>query len=260
MTTHKVKQKVKEKYAKIAEGKLSDCCDEESSPSESSFRTNTMAGEYPASELREIPEEANLGLGCGTPTALLDLQEGHTVLDLGSGGGIDVFLAAGKVGPTGRAIGIDMTSEMIEKARGNARKAKIRNVEFLLGEIEDLPVEEESMDRVISNCVINLVPNKKKVFREIYRVLKVGGSFVVSDIVTSGEIPDAIRQDMELWAGCVAGAVKKQTYLDIIAECGFENISILSEKMYDYGRTESYGLLSITVRGQKRSRKKLHGR
>ena len=144
-----------------------------------------------------------------------------------------------------------MTMEMIEKARANARKVNATTVEFRLGEIENLPVETGSVDRVISNCVINLVPDKEKAFREIYRVLKPAGSFVVSDIVSIGGIPEAIKQDMELWAGCVAGALKKEEYMEIIRRSGFENVSILSEKMYDYGRNDSYALASVTIRGEK---------
>jgi len=247
-----IKEKVKERYVKIAEGTIKSCCAGESSPTESCYTTDTMAQDYSAEDLKGVPDDANLGLGCGTPVAFLDLREGDTVLDLGSGGGIDVFIAAKKVGPTGRAIGVDMTEEMISKARENAQKAGIGNAEFRLGEIENLPVESDSVDRVISNCVINLVPDKERAFREIFRVLKPGGSFVVSDIVSIGEIPETIKRDMELWAGCVAGALKKEDYLNIIERCGFESVSVLSEKRYDYLRSDTYALSSITVRGQKK--------
>jgi ubiquinone/menaquinone biosynthesis C-methylase UbiE len=252
VTSDPVKQKVRERYAKIAEGKIKSCCDESTTPCESTYTTDTMAQQYASTDLEGIPAGTDLGLGCGTPVAFLDLKEGDTVLDLGSGAGIDLFIAAKKVGPTGRVIGVDMTVEMIGKAGENARKIQATNVEFRLGEIENLPIESESIDRVISNCVINLVPDKEKVFREIYRVLKPGGSFVVSDIVSIGDIPAEIKRDMELWAGCVAGALEKSTYLDIIRRCGFDEPSILSEKAYDYLRTERYALESVTVRGVKR--------
>ena len=252
MNLDPVKDKVRERYSKIAEGEIKNCCDDTTNSCESVSITDTMTEKYSAADLEGIPEEANLGLGCGTPTAFVDLHEGETVLDLGSGAGIDVFIAAKRVGPTGRAIGVDMTTEMIKKARENARKVKLDNVEFRLGEIENLPVEHGTIDRVISNCVINLVPNKEKAFREIYRVLKAGGSFVVSDIVSIGEIPEAIRQDLELWAGCVAGAIRKEEYLSTIKQSGFENISVLSEKTYDYMKTGSYALASVTVRGEKK--------
>ncbi len=255
MSSDQVKEKVKERYAKIAEGKISSCCGESATPSEDTYTTDTMAEKYAVGDVEGIPEEANLGLGCGTPTAFLDLREGETVLDLGSGGGIDVFIAAKKVGPRGRAFGVDMTPEMIQKAQENARRTNFTNVEFRLGEIENLPIETESIDRVISNCVINLVPDKSKAFKEIHRVLREGGSFVVSDIVAIGEIPDDMKRDMELWAGCVAGALKKEDYLGTIKECGFENVSILSEKTYDYLRTDRYALASITIRGEKKGTK-----
>ena len=251
MTNDPVKEKVKERYKKIAEGKIKSCCDDDTALVELTYTTDTMAQQYAVGDLEGLPVESNLGLGCGTPVAFLDLKEGDTVLDLGSGAGIDVFIAAKKVGPTGRAIGVDMTMEMIEKARANARKVNATTVEFRLGEIENLPVESGSVDRIISNCVINLVPDKEKAFREIYRVLKPGGSFVVSDIVSIGGIPEAIKQDMELWAGCVAGALKKEEYMEIIRRSGFENVSILSEKMYDYGRNDRYALASVTIRGEK---------
>lgn len=252
MTSDPVKEKVIERYAKIAEGKIKNCCGENATPCESTYTTDTMAQQYSSTDMEGIPAGTDLGLGCGTPVAFLDLKEGDVVLDLGSGAGIDVFIAAKKVGLTGQVIGVDMTAEMIGKARENARKIQAANVEFRLGEIENLPVESESIDRVISNCVINLVPDKEKAFREIHRVLKPGGSFVVSDIVSIGEIPEAIKRDMELWAGCVAGALPKETYLEIIKRCGFATPSILSEKVYENHRTESYGLASVTVRGVKR--------
>jgi arsenite methyltransferase len=251
MNSNQVKEKVKERYTKIAEGTIKSCCDSTTS-CESTYTTDTMAQSYSASDLQGTPEGSNLGLGCGTPVSFLDLHEGNTILDLGSGAGIDAFIAARKVGPTGRVIGVDMTPQMIEKAQENARKIAAENVEFRLGEIENLPVETGSIDWVISNCVINLVPDKGRVFREIHRVLRPGGSFVVSDIVSIGEIPEAVKRDMELWAGCVAGALKKELYLEIIERCGFEKIKILSERAYDYLRTQEYSLASITVSARKK--------
>ena len=154
-----------------------------------------------------IIEAADLGLGCGTPGAFADLEKGMTVLDLGSGAGIDVFLAAQEVGPLGKAIGLDMTDEMIKRANANRQKLGILNTEFRKGEIEDMPIESNSVDRILSNCVINLVPDKRKAFSEMYRVLKKGGKFTISDIVSIGEIPESVRSDMQLWAGCVSGAI-----------------------------------------------------
>lgn len=218
-----------------------------------SYTTDTMAQQYSKDDIEGIPDEANLGLGCGTPAGFAELKEGHTVLDLGSGAGIDVFIVAKKIGPKGLAIGVDMTEEMIQKAKTSAAKLNITNVDFRLGEIENLPIESNSVDRVISNCVINLVPDKRKVFQEIYRVLKPGGKFIVSDIVGLGEIPEKIKKDMELWAGYVAGAIKKENYLSIIQESGFQNIQILSEKEYNYLKTKDYAMASVTISAEKRS-------
>ena len=180
-----------------------------------------------------MPEDAFMGLGCGNPTALADLKEGETVLDLGSGGGIDVFLAAVKVGLSGKAIGVDMTPKMVELATRNAQAGGFANVEFRLGEIEDLPVEDNSVDAIISNCVINLSPDKLRVFKEAYRVLKPGGRIMVSDIVTDGELPEEVRQDPEAWAGCIAGAMDRGDYLEAIRRAGFERVEVVGEQAYD---------------------------
>ena len=168
-----------------------------------------------------IPEGANLGLGCGNPVALASLRPGETVLDLGSGGGIDCFLAARKVGPEGRVIGVDMTAEMIHLARENAQKSGLKNVEFRLGEIENLPLEDGSVDAVISNCVINLSTDKERVFREIYRVLKPGGRMMVSDIVLDGELPAKVKDSVAAYTGCIGGALKRDDYLAAIVKAGF---------------------------------------
>lgn len=182
---------------------------------------------YERSDLQAIPAEADLGLGCGNPTALAGLQAGETVLDLGSGGGIDCFLAARRVGPAGRVIGVDMTAEMIDRSRAAARQGGFQNVEFRLGEIENLPVADASVDAVISNCVINLSPDKGRVFREAFRALKAGGRLLVSDIVLTGELPAGAREDAELWAACVSGALPEQQYLSLIREAGFTEVGVV---------------------------------
>jgi len=171
-------------------------------------------------------------LGCGNPTALAQLQPGETVLDLGSGGGIDVLLSARRVGPTGKVYGLDMTDEMLALARDNQRKAGVANVEFLKGEIEHIPLPDNSVDVIISNCVINLSGNKDRVLREAYRVLKPGGRFAVSDVVTRGEIPAKIRQDVLLWVGCIAGALRDSDYVVKLTGAGFENINIEPTRIY----------------------------
>jgi len=182
---------------------------------------------YQAPDVGELPEEVtSLSLGCGDPVTLASLQPGQVVLDLGSGGGIDCFLAAKRVGATGRVIGVDMTSEMLEKARLNKEKLGVANVEFRLGEIEHLPVPDSNVDVVISNCVINLSPDKKQVFREAYRVLKPGGRLAVSDIVTDGPLPAIVQKSLAAWAGCVAGALKIEDYISAIEEAGFMDVEL----------------------------------
>jgi len=171
-------------------------------------------------------------LGCGNPVALANLREGETVLDLGSGGGIDVFLASKKVGKSGKVIGVDMTKEMLERAKASALKNGYSNVEFRLGEIESLPIEDETVDTIISNCVINLSPDKLKVFKEAFRVLKPNGKLMVSDIVTNGELPEDVRKSFDAWAGCIAGALEKNEYLHTIKKAGFISVKIISEKTY----------------------------
>lgn len=234
MDDKKIKKIVKEGYAKIAKQE-STCCE----PITSSCCENTLSADdisknigYTESEIAEVPDGANLGLGCGNPTAIALLNEGETVLDLGSGAGFDCFLAAKKVGKKGSVIGVDMTPEMIEKARLNAKKGHYSNVEFRLGEIEKLPVDDNSVDVIISNCVINLSPNKKQVFNEAFRVLKTGGRLVISDIVILKKLPDYIYNSLEAYVGCVSGALMKDKYINIIKESGFKDINITDETIF----------------------------
>ncbi|MCW4030794.1 MAG: arsenite methyltransferase [Candidatus Bathyarchaeota archaeon] len=231
MKKQKIKEYVKKSYGKIAQtGEASrPCCGCGCGPS--CTDTSLLIG-YSKNELSNIPAASNMGLGCGNPTALASLKQGETVLDLGSGGGIDAFLAAKKVGEAGRVIGVDMTKEMIQKARLTAQKNGYKNVEFRLGEIEDLPVDDNSIDVIISNCVINLSPNKKKVFQEAYRVLKPNGRMLISDIVTEGELPEQIQKSISAWAGCVAGAQERKQYLKTIGDSGFKEINIVSESTF----------------------------
>ncbi|MDY0087427.1 MAG: arsenite methyltransferase [Coriobacteriia bacterium] len=190
---------------------------------------------YDARDLAAIPEGADLGLGCGNPLAMLELKEGEIVLDLGSGAGIDCFLAAKRVGSTGRVIGVDMTPEMIARARRNAAQGGIDNVEFRLGEIEHLPVEDNSIDAVISNCVINLVPDKRQVFADVFRALKPGGRLSVSDIVTLGEIPLQIRSSVEAYVSCLSGAILRDDYLDLLTDVGFTDITARESRSFTVG-------------------------
>lgn len=253
VTEQDVKANIKERYGKIAV-EASSCCGPNcgcNSEDDSQVLSVMMNDTYTNVD-EQIVAAADLGLGCGTPTAFADMREGMTVLDLGSGAGIDVFLAAKQVGPTGKAIGLDMTDEMLKRARANKAKLGITNAEFWKGEIEDMPVESNSIDRIISNCVINLVPDKSKAFAEMYRVLKPGGKFTVSDIVSIGNIPDTIRKDLELWAGCVAGALDKKEYLQVVRDAGFTNLTIEKEKPYNLeGNQVPFGLESITLTAEK---------
>jgi SAM-dependent methyltransferase len=189
---------------------------------------------YGASEKGELPEKAVLAsLGCGNPTALIDLKPGETVLDLGSGGGIDVLLSARRVGPTGKAYGLDMTDDMLALARENQQKAGATNVEFLKSEIENIPLPDNSVDVVISNCVINLSADKSKVLREAFRVLRPGGRFAVSDVIVRGHVPDSVRQSMLLWVGCIAGALEESDYRAKLADAGFADIDLEPTRTYD---------------------------
>jgi ubiquinone/menaquinone biosynthesis C-methylase UbiE len=201
------------------------CC----GPSQEACDCTGAARFYSAEELTDLPASvADASLGCGNPLAIAEIQEGEVVLDLGSGGGIDVFLAARQVGPEGKVIGLDMTPEMIKLARNNAKKIGATNVDFRYGEMEDIPLPDSSVDAVISNCVINLSPDKDAVFSEVYRVLKPGGRMSVSDIVVDGQLPQAIRQNLESWAACVAGALDERDYLGKIERAGFEKVEVLS--------------------------------
>lgn len=221
MESKEVKKIVRERYGEVAK-KSSSCC---GSKKVSAEDVSKAIG-YTAEELESIPSAANMGLGCGNPTAIASLKEGEVVLDLGSGGGLDCFLAAQKVGPSGRVIGVDMTADMIDLARNNTEKNNFENVEFRLGEIENLPVANDSVDIIISNCVINLSPEKQRVFDEAFRVLKPGGRIAISDIVLLQELPESLRNNKTLLVGCVAGAELKDKYLDMIKNAGFKDIEV----------------------------------
>ena len=224
----KIKQHVKKTYAELAKG--TSCCNATTCCGPSARTSFAKIIGYSDAELKGLPDSV-LGTvaGCGNPTALADLREGEVVLDLGSGGGIDAFLAAKKVGPKGKVIGVDMTEEMIQLAKKNAEKMKAENVEFRLGEIENLPLEDEMVDVIISNCVINLSPDKDKVFSEAFRVLKPGGRMLISDIVTQGELPNEIRENLEMWAACVAGALDEKEYIQKIMNAGFEKVEVVAK-------------------------------
>ncbi len=257
----KIKELVKEKYAEIVNKagtqNQSSCCGDGS--------YSVFADDY--STLEGYNPDADLGLGCGTPTEFANIRQGDTVLDLGSGAGNDAFVARSIVGETGKVVGVDMTEAMIEKARKNNAKLGFKNVEFLLGEIESLPLAANSVNVVISNCVLNLVPNKGKAFSEIYRVLKSGGHFSISDVVTSGELPEKIRTAAEMYAGCVSGAMVKQSYLDSVSSSGFKNVAVREEKRIvvpdetlskylDEAELAAFkksgqGIYSLTVHGEK---------
>jgi len=229
-----LKELVKGAYGKIAKGLIGCCCT--CGPDPKQFAMSIGYGEE---ELKVIPPTANLGLSCGNPTAIADLREGEIVLDLGCGAGFDCFLAATKVGPKGRVIGVDMTPEMLERARENARNNCYDNVEFRLGEIENLPLEDNSVDVVISNCVINLSTDKSRVFREVHRVLKEGGRIAISDIALLRPIPKVIRESIDAYIGCVAGALLVEEYKEIVEEAGFNDvkIEIKGSLAFDYQNT-----------------------
>jgi SAM-dependent methyltransferase len=226
-----IKEVVRERYAEIARSVHtpgSSCCYDGEAGS-----CGISANLYADDETRSLPEEAVLAsLGSGNPTALAELREGETVLDLGSGGGIDVLLSARRVGPTGKAYGLDMTDDMLALARENQRKAGAQNVEFLKGEIENIPLPDNSVDVIISNCVINLSGDKDRVLREAFRVLRPGGRFAVSDVVTRGTVPEEVRRDILLWAGCIAGALEENHYRMKLAVAGFEAIGIEPTRIY----------------------------
>ncbi|MFX1418216.1 MAG: arsenite methyltransferase [Promethearchaeota archaeon] len=252
----KIRMIVREEYGKVANRpRTSSCCGpstEIPSAQSSSCSTSSCGGAisisadkmdeflkkysaqlgYDEEDLKNIPDGANLALGCGNPTAHASIQEGETVLDLGSGGGLDCFIAAKKVGKNGKVIGVDMTSAMIDRARENAKNGNYENVEFRLGEIEHLPVADNSIDLIISNCVINLAPNKENVFRDAFRVLKPGGRLMVSDIVLLKELPDVVRKNVQAYVSCIGGAIMKDEYIAAIKKAGFKDVEIIDQSNF----------------------------
>jgi arsenite methyltransferase len=243
MSTPDLKATVRERYGEVAlrvssgeksSGCGSGCC--------GAVADDPITSDlYTRAETDCLPKEAVLAsLGCGNPTALAELHEGEVVLDLGSGGGIDVLLSAKRVGPTGKAYGLDMTEEMLALAQENQRKAGVENAEFLPGDIEAIPLPDNSVDVIISNCVINLSADKRKVITEAHRVLKPGGRFAVSDVVVRGEIPSAVRRSMELWVGCVAGALSEQEFRSTLSEAGFEEIGIEPTRIYEFEDAKAF--------------------
>lgn len=274
MEEKEIRKKIREGYAKIAR-ENSSCCATATSCCAGTDRVSTISKGigYSEKEITSVPEGSNMGLGCGNPTALASIKEGETVLDLGAGGGFDCFLAAEKVGDNGRVIGVDMTPEMVEKARENAKEESFKNVEFRLGEIENLPVADDSVDLVISNCVINLSSDKERVFSEAFRVLKPKGRIMVSDIVLAKELPDQVKKSISAYVGCLAGAILKEKYIEVIKKTGFENVRTEQETVMPLKHAENdptakaiieesgitttdmksleKSILSITVYGQK---------
>jgi len=239
MKRNEIKKEVKKRYGKFAE-QGSSCC-----PDYSCCDIG-----YSIEEIKDLPSDiSEFSLGCGNPVALADIRKGETVLDIGAGGGLDVFLAAKKVGSKGKVIGLDMTEQMVEKARKNARKGNYNNVEFKLGEAENIPVKDNSVDLVMSNCVINLVPNKEKAYREIYRILKRGGRFVVSDLVTEKELDESIRNNPDRLVACVGGALTEKGYIGVIKKAGFKNVNILKKSSMVVSGIKVF---SETIKGQKR--------
>jgi len=233
MEDKKIRKVVREGYAGIAKQESSCCAPANSccGGADSMYGISKKMG-YSDEELKTVPEGANLGLGCGNPVAIASLKEGETVLDLGSGAGFDCFLAAQKVGEKGKVIGVDMTPEMIEKARANADKGNYVNVEFRLGEIENLPTADNSVDVVVSNCVINLSPDKARVFQEAFRVLQPGGRVLISDIVLLKELPESIKNSVEAYIGCLSGAIMKDEYLQLIEKAGFQKVNVIEETSF----------------------------
>jgi SAM-dependent methyltransferase len=245
---HEVRQVVREGYARVAKSTGSCCGPAKSCCGASTLETVSLALGYSDEELAAVPDGADLGLGCGNPIALASLRPGETVLDLGSGAGIDCFLAARKVGAEGRVIGVDMTPEMLERARKNAADAHISNVEFRLGEIEHLPVANNSVDAIISNCVINLSPDKPQVFREAFRALRPSGRLMVSDIVLDSPLPKGLLDSVAAYVGCISGASLKADYLRMMSAAGFSDVAIVSEERFPVEATASDPTLQALVR------------
>jgi arsenite methyltransferase len=233
MKETEIRRAVREGYGNIAK-QSGSCCASKSICCSGARMAETISRSvgYSEEELSSVPEGANLGLGCGNPVALASLKKGDTVLDLGAGAGFDCFLAADRVGKKGKVIGVDMTPEMVEKARENAQKGGYKNVEFRLGEIENLPVADSSVDVVISNCVINLSPDKKRVFQEAFRALKPGGRLMVSDIVLLKELPDFIKNSVQAYVGCLSGAMLRDAYLKTMKTAGFRKVEVLDESVF----------------------------
>lgn len=253
--TPDIKEQVRDRYGTIALNSTGCCEPGDCCGGAPDALADIQFVDYAALQA-EVVDGSDLGLGCGTPTLAAHIQPGETVLDLGSGAGIDVFLAARAVGPEGTVIGVDMTPEMLARAWENAAKAGFKNVDFRKGEIEALPVQSDSVDVILSNCVINLAPDKAPVFAEMYRVLKAGGRFSVSDMVTFGPVPEAVRGDIALWTGCIAGALDRETYLGMIRAAGFRDVRVERETVYDSsdylpGANGDFGIASVTVVGKK---------
>jgi arsenite methyltransferase len=243
MSTDDVKATVQRKYGQsareIAQGSTTSCCS--TTCCGGSAEDPITSNLYSEAETATLPEKAVLAsLGCGNPTAMAELREGEVVLDLGSGGGIDVLLSAKRVGPSGKAYGLDMTEEMLALARENQSKAGVENVEFLQGEIEAIPLPDDSVDVIISNCVINLSADKGRALREAFRVLKPGGRFAVSDVVVRGELPASVRRSMELWVGCVAGALSEEEYGRLLRQAGFDSIGIEPTRVYEFEDAKTF--------------------
>jgi SAM-dependent methyltransferase len=243
MSAEDLKATVRQRYGQsareVAEGAKSSCCS--TSCCGGMVEDPITSNLYSRAETATLPEKAVLAsLGCGNPTALADLQEDEVVLDLGSGGGIDVLLSARRVGPRGKAYGLDMTEEMLALARENQARAGVENVEFLQGDIEAIPLPDDSVDVIISNCVINLAADKARALAEAFRVLKPGGRFAVSDVVVRGELPADVRRSMELWVGCVAGALSEQEYTGLLQRSGFESIAIEPTRIYEFEDAKSF--------------------
>ena len=252
MSQPDVRQAVQKKYGEIATAVRAgggSCC----GPSCCSTDDPITGNLYEQDQAAGLPKQAlDASLGCGNPTALIELHEGETVLDLGSGGGIDVLLSARRVGPTGKVYGLDMTDEMLALAQENLAKAGARNVEFLKGDIQSIPLPPRSVDVVISNCVINLAPDKDEVLTEAFRVLRPGGRFAVSDVVVRGEVPEGLRRDVEMWVGCIAGALGEDEYKDKLAAAGFQDISVETWRVYNELPGEAQGrFASAFIRARK---------